>query len=48
MAQKRYTVDHDVLCPNCGQEAETCMHGLNCEEESRVEALLKSVELLDR
>jgi hypothetical protein len=35
------------LCPSCAQVPETCSHILYCDNTGRVDALLKSIELLD-
>ena len=43
----RYTPHQDKVCPSCCQEAETCHHVLLCEEEGRVAALNRTINLLD-
>ena len=45
--QARYKADHSPLCPSCEERVETCEHVLCCEEAGRVEALRKSINLLD-
>ncbi len=35
------------LCPSCAQVPETCLHILHCNNAGRVDALLKSIDLLD-
>ena len=39
---------HCKLCPSCRVRTEDCDHILTCEESSRVDCLLKSVERLDK
>ena len=45
--QAYYTPGHDKKCPSCKVAMETCAHVLACEESGRVEALHRSIELLD-
>ena len=45
--QAYYTPGHDKKCPSCKRETETCAHVLACEESGRVEALHRSIDLLD-
>ena len=48
MWRKRDTnQNHDVLCPSCGEEADTCAHVLHCEEKGRVDALVGSIKSPD-
>jgi hypothetical protein len=35
------------LCPSCAQAPKTCSHILFCNHSGRVDALLKSIDLLD-
>ena len=39
---------HCKLCPSCRIRTEDCDHVLTCQESSRVDCLLKSVERLDK
>lgn len=45
--QARYTPNHDKRCPSCGVEEETCGHVLTCNEEGRVDLLVKSMDMVD-
>jgi hypothetical protein len=36
------------LCPSCAQVPETCSHVLFCSNEGRVDAFMKSIDLLSR
>jgi len=46
-SQAYYTPGHDKKCPSCKVATETCAHVLTCEEAGRVEALHRSIDLLD-
>jgi hypothetical protein len=37
----------DPLCPSCRQIKETCLHILCCNHAGRVDALMKSIEILE-
>ena len=36
---KKNKEEHDLCCPNCGQETETCSHILHYYETGRVDAM---------
>ena len=45
--QSRYIEGHDPHCPSCHTALETCGHVLLCTEAGRVDALVRSIALLD-
>jgi len=47
VTQARYKPDHSRKCPSCGIANETCAHVLFCEEVGRVDAMMKTIQLLD-
>ena len=49
-ANANFPWDNSVnpLCPSCAQVPETCSHILYCNHAGRVDALLKSIDLLNR
>ncbi len=49
-ANTNFPWDNSVnpLCPSCTQVSKTCSHILYCNHVGRVDALLKSIHLLDR
>ena len=44
---KQTTGEHDPHRTSCNQEIETCSHVLHCNEEGRVDALLKGIQWFD-
>lgn len=44
--QYRYNKDKDPLCPSCHQRYETCEHVIMCEESGRVDALMRTIDLM--
>ena len=46
--QSKYKNDHDLLCPSCSMYPESCEHLIMCDEEGRVDALMLSIDLVDK
>ncbi len=44
--QSQYKEHHDPHCPSCSSSLKSCGHVLMCEEVGRVDALLKSIDLI--
>ena len=46
--QAQYKEGHDPHCPSCSVALETCSHVLHCNEAGRVDALERSIVLLEK